>query len=183
MFIKAGNAKVTLVQGDITLQDTQAIVNAANSSLLGGGGVDGAIHRAGGPQILEECKKIRARQGGCPAGEAVITGGGNLKAQYVIHTVGPIWSGGGSGEDGLLANAYRNSLGLAESMGIKTLSFPSISTGAYGFPTKRAARVAARTVKEFLCGQNTLEEVRFVLFSERDLNIYREAWEELNQGL
>ncbi len=179
MFFRAGSTKVTLVQGDITLQDTLAIVNAANSSLLGGSGVDGAIHRSGGPQILEECKKIRARQGGCPTGEAVITGGGNLKAQYVIHTVGPIWSGGGKGEDSLLANAYLNSLGLAKSIGIKTISFPSISTGAYGFPTDRAARVAARTVKECLEGQNTLEEVRFVLFSQRDLKIYREAWEEL----
>ncbi|MFZ5652397.1 MAG: O-acetyl-ADP-ribose deacetylase [Bacillota bacterium] len=179
MVFKVGVARVLLLRGDITQQDADAIVNAANSSLLGGGGVDGAIHRAGGPQILEECKVIRSRKGGCPTGEAVITGGGNLKARYVIHTVGPIWSGGGSNEDQLLSNAYRNSLKLAESKGIRTVSFPSISTGAYGFPTERAARVAARTVKEFLEGQDTLEEVRFVLFSGRDLNIYREAWEEI----
>lgn len=183
MIFQVGSARVVLLRGDITQQDAEAIVNAANSSLLGGGGVDGAIHRAGGPQILEECKAIRSRQGGCPAGEAVITGGGKLKARYVIHTVGPIWSGGGSNEDRLLSNAYRNSLKLAEKKGISTVAFPSISTGAYGFPTERAARVAAGTVKEFLEGQNTLEEVRFVLFSDRDLNIYREAWEELGKGL
>ncbi|MCL6610897.1 MAG: O-acetyl-ADP-ribose deacetylase [Peptococcaceae bacterium] len=176
---KAGSTKVVLIQGDITRQDTEAIVNAANSSLLGGGGVDGAIHRAGGPQILEECKQIRARQGGCPAGEAVITGGGNLKARYVIHTVGPVWSGGGSREDELLSSAYRNSLQLAVSRGIRSVSFPSISTGAYGFPTGRAARVAASTVKNFLEREGGLDEVRFVLFSEKDFNTYREAWEEL----
>lgn len=179
MVFKIGDARVVLLRGDITQQDAEAIVNAANSSLLGGGGVDGSIHRAGGPQILEECKEIRARQGGCPTGEAVITGSGNLKARYVIHTVGPIWSGGGNGEDGLLSNAYRNSLKLAASRGIRTVAFPSISTGAYGFPTDRASRVAARTVKTFLEGQNTVQEVRFVLFSDRDLNIYREAWEDL----
>lgn len=179
---KVGNTKVVLIRGDITQQDTGAVVNAANSSLLGGGGVDGAIHRAGGPQILEGCKQIRARQGGCPTGEAVITSGGNLKARYVIHTVGPIWSGGNSREDELLSNAYRNSLQLAVNRGIRTVSFPSISTGAYGFPTGRAARVAAATVKEFLHRERGLEEVRFVLFSEKDLEIYREAWEELTSA-
>lgn len=176
---EAGSARVVLVHGDITRQDTGAIVNAANSSLLGGGGVDGAIHRAGGPQILEECKQIRARRGGCPTGEAVITTGGNLKAGFVIHTVGPIWSGGGNREEELLSNAYRNSLRLAAEKGIRSVAFPSISTGAYGYPTAQAARVAARTVKEFLEREGGLEEVRFVLFSERDFNIYREAWEEL----
>lgn len=179
MVFKIGEASVVLLRGDITQQDAEAIVNAANSSLLGGGGVDGAIHRAGGPQILEECRQIVARQGGCPTGEAVLTGGGNLKARFVIHTVGPIWSGGENREDQLLSNAYRNSLGLALEKGITTVAFPSISTGAYGFPTDRAARVAARTVKEFLEGQNAFKEVRFVLFSDRDLNIYRDAWETL----
>ncbi len=176
---KVGNTRVVLIQGDITRQDTEAIVNAANSSLLGGGGVDGAIHRAGGPQILEECKQIRARQGGCPTGEAVITTGGNLKARYVIHTVGPIWSGGGNREDELLSCAYRNSLRLASEKGIRSLSFPSISTGAYGFPVHRAARVAAAAVKQFLEEEGGLDEVRFVLFSERDLDVYREAWKDL----
>lgn len=176
---RVGAAMVTLLQGDITEQETGAIVNAANSSLLGGGGVDGAIHRAGGPQILEECKQIRSRQGGCPTGEAVITGGGKLKAGYVIHTVGPIWSGGNNREDELLAGAYRNSLSLAREKGLRTISFPSISTGAYGFPTGRAARVAAAAVKYFLEDQGGLDEVRFVLFSEKDYNIYRRAWEEL----
>ncbi|MFZ5596187.1 MAG: O-acetyl-ADP-ribose deacetylase [Bacillota bacterium] len=176
------NTVITLVKGDITTMDTEAIVNAANSSLLGGGGVDGAIHRAGGPQILEECRQIRARQGGCPAGEAVITGGGNLKAGYVIHTVGPVWHGGDRGEDQLLANAYRNSLSLAVDNGIRTVSFPSISTGAYRFPTARAAAIAAQTVKNFVEQEKgALDEVRFVLFSERDLNIYREAWERLTR--
>lgn len=178
MHYKVDKTTVTLVRGDITRADTEAVVNAANSSLLGGGGVDGAIHRAGGPRILEECKQIRTRQGGCPAGEAVITGGGNLTARYVIHTVGPIWKGGQNREDELLANAYRNSLRLAVANGIRSVSFPSISTGAYGFPTDRAARIAAKTVKEFLMQESSLDEVRFVLFSDRDLDIYREAWEE-----
>lgn len=179
MNIKLNNTLIKLVRGDITQADTEAIVNAANPSLLGGGGVDGAIHRAGGPRILEECKQIRARQGGCPTGEAVITGGGNLIAHYVIHTVGPIWGGGQDRENELLANAYRNSLRLAAEYGIRSVSFPSISTGAYGFPTDRAARVAANTVKEFLMQEGSLDEVRFVLFSDRDLIIYREAWEEV----
>ncbi|MFZ5634915.1 MAG: O-acetyl-ADP-ribose deacetylase [Bacillota bacterium] len=182
MNVKVNNTMVVLLRGDITQADTEAIVNAANSSLLGGGGVDGAIHWAGGPQILEECKQIRARQGGCPTGEAVITGGGNLKARYVIHTVGPIWKGGQNREDELLANAYRNSLKLAVEKGVRSVSFPSISTGAYGFPTERAARVAAGTVKKFLEQEGGLDEVRFVLFSDRDLNIYQEAWKELAGG-
>lgn len=178
MRFRVNNTVITLVQGDITGQDTEAIVNAANSTLLGGGGVDGAIHRAGGPQILEECKKIRSLQGGCPTGEAVITTGGNLKARFVIHTVGPIWFGGGKGEDELLARAYRNSLSLAAEKGIKSVAFPSISTGAYGFPTERASRVAAAVVKEFLAGETAIKEVKFVLFSSKDLYIYCRAWEE-----
>ena len=166
-----GKTKLALVQGDITQADTEAIVNAANSSLMGGGGVDGAIHRAGGPKILEECKAIVARQGRCPTGEAVITSGGNLKAAYVIHTVGPVWSGGKRNEKELLSNAYRNSLGLAAENHIRSISFPSISTGAYRFPIDQAAGIALSAVKEFL-KENDMAEVRFVLFSEGDLKIY-----------
>jgi O-acetyl-ADP-ribose deacetylase (regulator of RNase III) len=177
MKTKINKTRLTLIQGDITEQETEAIVNAANTTLLGGGGVDGAIHRAGGPTILEECKIIRAKQGGCPTGEAVITTGGNLKAKYVIHTVGPIWSGGKRKEDILLHNAYKNSLSLAKDKGIRSLSFPSISTGAYGFPIERAAGIALSTVRNFLEGY-TFEEVRFVLFSEKDLKIYEEVWEK-----
>lgn len=175
MKTKVNKTQLALIQGDITEQETEAIVNAANTSLLGGGGVDGAIHRAGGPTILEECRRIRAKQGRCPTGEAVITTGGNLKAKYVIHTVGPVWSGGKRKEETLLHNAYKNSLSLARDNGIRSLSFPSISTGAYGFPTERAAEIALSTVRNFLEGY-TFEEVRFVLFSEGDLKIYEEAW-------
>ena len=182
MKTKVNKTELTLIQGDITEQETEAIVNAANTTLLGGGGVDGAIHRAGGPTILEECKKIRAKQGGCPTGEAVVTTGGNLKAKYVIHTVGPIWSGGKRKEDTLLHNAYKNSLSLAKDKGIRSLSFPSISTGAYGFPIERAAEIALSTVRNFLKGY-TFEEVRFVLFSQKDLNVYEEVWEKTVQDL
>lgn len=178
MQTKVGNTKLTLVRGDITTQETEAIVNAANSSLLGGGGVDGAIHRAGGPQILEECKKIRAKQGGCPTGEAVITTGGLLKAKYVVHTVGPIWRGGNQDEEKLLINAYQSSLALAKEKGIRSLSFPSISTGTYGYPIQAAARVALSTVRDFLT-QHDFEEVRFILFSDRDLKTYEAAWAEI----
>lgn len=176
------NGKITLVQGDITRQETEAIVNAANSSLMGGGGVDGAIHRAGGPAILEECRKIVARQGRCPTGEAVITPGGNLKAKYVIHTVGPIWKDGSHGEDVLLANAYRNSLQTAVQNGIKTIAFPSISTGAYRFPLERAARIALQTVRDFLQETKQLEEVRFVLFCQKDLEAYQKEYNQLAGG-
>src|SRR5512138_958641 len=157
------SAQITLLQGDITEQETDAIVNAANSSLLGGGGVDGAIHRAGGPKILEECKTIRAQHGPLPTGEAVLTSGGKLKARFVIHTVGPVWHGGRENEEQLLANAYHNSLRLAAEHGIRTIAFPSISTGAYGFPAERAAAIAFSTVRQFLIeNPNTLNEVRFV---------------------
>ncbi len=169
-----GKTKLSLIQGDITLQETEAIVNAANTGLLGGGGVDGAIHRAGGPKILEECKTIRARQGGCPTGEAVITTGGNMATEYVIHTVGPVWAGGHRNEDQLLRNAYYNSLNLAKENGIKSISFPSISTGVYRFPIDKAARIALTTVKEFI-QEYSFVEVRFVLFSEKDLQIYEKA--------
>lgn len=169
-----------LVKGDITAQDTEAIVNAANSGLLGGGGVDGAIHRAGGPQILEECKEIRARQGTLPAGQAVITGGGRLRARYVIHTVGPVWSGGGRGEDDLLYSAYWSSLSLARDRGIRSVSFPSISTGAYRFPIDRAARIALRAVSDFI-ENNEFEEIRFVLFSDSALKEFEAAWVEIQK--
>ncbi len=171
METKIGKAKLILLQGDITEEKTDAIVNAANSSLLGGGGVDGAIHRAGGPKILEECKEIRKKQGICPTGEAVITSGGNLKAKYVIHTVGPIWRGGNQNEDNLLHNCYLNSLKLAKENNIKKISFPSISTGAYRFPIEKASKIALKTVIDFL-KDDEFEEVRFVLFSKKDLEIY-----------
>ena len=164
-----------LVEGDITRQDTEAIVNAANSSLLGGGGVDGAIHRAGGPEILEECKKI----GGCPTGEARITTGGRLKARWVIHTVGPVYRDGKHREPELLANAYRNSLRLASEKGIKTLAFPSISTGAYGYPVAEAARIALTTAMEYLRGHPEIRLVRFVLFGQTAYKTYGEVLAEL----
>ena len=171
-----GKAAVVLVRGDITELDTDAIVNAANSTLMGGGGVDGAIHHKGGPRILEECKHIRATEWpqGLPTGKAVITSGGNLKASYVIHTVGPNWHGGSSGEPEQLADAYRNSLDLALIKQLKTIAFPSISTGAYGYPIESASRIALVTVKEFLSKKDTLRRVVFVLFTERDLEIYKE---------
>jgi O-acetyl-ADP-ribose deacetylase (regulator of RNase III) len=177
MEFKVGKAKVVLVQGDITEQETDAIVNAANSTLMGGGGVDGAIHRKGGPKILEECKHIRATEypEGLPTGKAVITSGGNLKARYVIHTVGPVWRGGGNREPELLAEAYRNSLRLAVSKGLKTIAFPSISTGAYGYPIEKASKVAISTVKDFLEKEDALDMVVFVLFSNRDLEIYKDV--------
>lgn len=178
MEVKFNKTILRLVQGDITQQETAAIVNAANSGLLGGGGVDGAIHRAGGPQILEECKEIRAGQGKCPTGEAVITTGGNLKADYVIHTVGPVWSGGTYNEEEMLHNAYQNSLKLAQKKGIKSVSFPSISTGAYRFPIERAARIALSTVKEFIKINGGFEVVQFVLFSQGDLKQYENALQE-----
>jgi O-acetyl-ADP-ribose deacetylase (regulator of RNase III) len=175
-----GNAKICLVQGDISDMDTDAVVNAANSSLMGGGGVDGAIHRRGGPKILEECKRLRAREwpGGLPTGKAAMTTGGNLKAKYVIHTVGPIWRGGKQKESELLADAYRNSLKLAVSKGLKTIAFPSISTGAYGYPIEKASGIALATVKDFLEKEDNLDKVMFVLFSRDDLEIYKNAGKE-----
>ncbi len=178
--VTVNGVKLRLVQGDITLQTTDAIVNAANSSLMGGGGVDGAIHRAGGPAILEECKQIVNRQGRLPAGQAVITTGGRLKARYVIHTVGPVWHGGGHGEPETLASAYRESLRIAADRGLKSVSFPSISTGAYGYPVDAAARVAVKAVADFLRTQpGKLEEVVFVLFDASTLDHYRAALVEI----
>jgi len=176
---KVNKTKILFICGDITKQKTEAIVNAANSSLLGGGGVDGAIHRAGGPQILAECKAIRAKQGELPTGEAVITSGGNLPARYVIHTVGPIWRGGGNNEAKLLRNAYNNSLQLAREKGIHSISFPSISTGAYRFPIEQAAVIAVNTVREFAQQYEIPSEIWFVLFSEKDLEVYVKAWEKM----
>ncbi|HXX62785.1 MAG TPA: O-acetyl-ADP-ribose deacetylase [Bacteroidota bacterium] len=172
LYKRVSGTTLTLMRADITDQDTDAIVNAANSSLLGGGGVDGAIHRAGGPQILEECKMIRATCGECPPGEAVVTGGGRLKCRFVIHTVGPVWQGGKHGEEQLLANAYRNSLRLAAERNLQTIAFPSISTGAYGFPIQRAAHIALSTVTDFLKSDSSLVEVRFIVFSHDDYEVY-----------
>ncbi len=171
--------RLSIAQGDITRQATDAIVNAANSGLMGGGGVDGAIHRAGGPVILEECRQIRSDRGRLPTGEAVITTGGRLKARYVIHTVGPVWHGGSRGEAGLLASAYRESLNLAVERSLKSISFPSISTGAYGYPVEQAARVALKTVVDFLDKDDTLSEVVFVLFDSRTYRIYADTLQEL----
>ncbi len=166
-------SRITLVQGDITKLKVDAIVNAANSSLMGGGGVDGAIHRAGGPVILDECRQIVARQGRCETGEAVITSGGNLPAKQVIHTVGPVWHGGNNNEADLLRNAYLNSLKLAVENGVETIAFPNISTGVYGYPKEEAAEIAVRTVTEFLRENKQLQQVYFVCFDEENLQIYQ----------
>ena len=166
--------KLDVVKGDITKQEVDAIVNAANNSLLGGGGVDGAIHRAGGPAILEECKQIRARQGGCPTGEAVITTGGNLPAKYVIHTVGPVWHGGKQSEPELLASCYRNSLRLAAEKQLRSIAFPNISTGVYGYPKDKAAEVAIKATREFLQQHDTsLQSITFVCFDDENYELYR----------
>lgn len=170
--VRIGKATLSFVQGDITRQDVDAIVNAANSSLLGGGGVDGAIHRAGGPRILEECRAIVARIGRLPAGQAVITSGGNLQARHVIHTVGPIWGGGNRGEEGTLRNCYVNSLKLALENKIGTIAFPSISTGAYRYPLNDAASVAVGAVKSFLEISDGIIEVRFVLYDATTYETY-----------
>lgn len=171
--------RIMFIRGDITEQSTEAIVNAANSSLLGGGGVDGAIHRVGGLQILEECKKIRETTGICHPGEAVLTTGGNLPAGHVIHTVGPIWRGGNHGEPDLLRKAYRNSLELARKNGFRSISFPSISTGAYRYPTEKAALIAVDAISEFAAAKGKPEEIRLVLFSDKDLQIYIDAWNKM----
>jgi O-acetyl-ADP-ribose deacetylase (regulator of RNase III) len=177
--ITVGKAKLGLIQGDITRQETDAIVNAANSGLMGGGGVDGAIHRAGGPAILEECRQIIALIGRLPTGKAVITTGGNLKARYVIHTVGPVWHGGNRGEAELLASAYGESLKLAAERKLKSVAFPSISTGAYGYPIAEAAKVALDTVITFIRGEATsLQQVLFVLY---DSNTYQTYAVQLNE--
>jgi len=167
--------RISLIQGDITKLKVDAIVNAANSSLMGGGGVDGAIHRAGGPAILEECRQIIAWQGRCEAGEAVITTGGNLLARFVIHTVGPVWQGGNSNEDKLLENAYSNSLQLALENEVETIAFPNISTGIYGFPKERAAEIAIKTVTKFLSENEQIKQVYFVCFDQENYELYTAA--------
>ncbi|MBA3611207.1 MAG: O-acetyl-ADP-ribose deacetylase [Rubrobacter sp.] len=173
--MKIGATEILPKRGDITRESVDVIVNAANSDLLGGGGVDGAIHRAGGPEILAECREIRTRQGGCPAGEAVITGAGRLAAKYVVHTVGPVWRGGNEGEPKLLRSAYRNSLALAAEHGAKTVAFPSISTGVYGYPIEKAAGIALSAAREWAEEHDGLEEIRFILFSDDDLETYKKA--------
>jgi O-acetyl-ADP-ribose deacetylase (regulator of RNase III) len=164
-------ARIELVLGDITEQKADAIVNAANTSLLGGGGVDGAIHRAAGPRLLDECRSL----GGCPTGQAKLTKGYRLRAKYVIHAVGPIWRGGGNHEDELLRDCYVNSLNLAEQNGVRTIAFPSISTGAYGFPIERAAKLAVSTVREYAERGKKLQRVTFVCFSQFDYDVYKQA--------
>jgi O-acetyl-ADP-ribose deacetylase len=165
--------KLTAIQADITTLKVDAIVNAANTSLMGGGGVDGAIHRAGGPQILQDCKAIVARQGGCRVGEAVITRAGRLPAKHVIHTVGPIWNGGHKREPELLANCYRNSLVLAEQHELVSIAFPGISTGVYRFPKEKAAEIAVSTV-DGMSGLVHIREVLFTCFDEESLQLYEE---------
>ncbi len=178
--LSVNQAKLSVIRGDITRQTTDAIVNAANSSLMGGGGVDGAIHRAGGPAILEECKQIVSRQGRLPTGKAVITTGGNLKARFVIHTVGPIWHGGNRGEPELLASAYRESLRVAAENNLSSISFPSISTGAYGYPVVEAAKVAVNAVVSFLKENATsIKKATFVLFDSTTFQSYASALNEM----
>ncbi|MCK5470412.1 MAG: O-acetyl-ADP-ribose deacetylase [Cyclobacteriaceae bacterium] len=162
---------IKVIKGDITKMHVDAIVNAANSGLKGGGGVDGAIHRAGGPAIMEECRKI----GGCPTGEAVITTAGNLPAKFVIHTVGPVWGGGNKNEEKLLANAYYNSLNLAMGNGLKSIAFPNISTGVYGFPKDLASSIAIETTRNFLNSQKSAIEVTFVCFDDENYNLYKKV--------
>ena len=166
------NTRLNIKEGDMTKEQVDVIVNAANNTLLGGGGVDGAIHREGGVSILEQCKKI----GGCPTGEARITTGGNLDARYVIHTVGPVYSHGISKEEKLLYNSYYNSLELAKEYKLKTISFPSISTGAYGYPIEEAVKVVISAIKDFLNDNKELEEINFVLFSKVNYDVYKQAF-------
>lgn len=165
--------KVEVIKGDITKVKVDAVVNAANSSLLGGGGVDGAIHRAGGPEILADCRKIIAKQGGCATGQAVITTAGKLPARFVIHTVGPVWNGGGRGEHEKLADCYRNSLSLAVANNCKTIAFPNISTGIYGFLKNEAATIAVDTVTGFLASNDSIEKVLFVCFDDENEALIR----------
>ena len=175
MEVEVGQSTLELVDGDITQQDTEAIVNAANNSLLGGGGVDGAIHKAAGPELLAECRTV----GDCPAGEARLTKGYKLKAKYVIHAVGPVYREAGRRAPELLANAYRNSLRIASKNGIKSISFPSLSTGAYGYPPQEAAPIALETVIEYLEDHPNIQVVRFVLFGHAAYQAYEKALRDL----
>ena len=169
---------IKIIQGDITKLQVDAIVNAANTTLLGGGGVDGAIHRAAGPKLLAECMTL----GGCPTGEAKITKGYNLPVKFVIHTVGPVWNGGNRNEEKLLEDCYLHSLRLAEKNQIKTIAFPSISTGAYRFPIERASKIAIKAVKKFLQPAQSIENVTFVCFSPEDFNVYAKTLESFLAG-
>ncbi len=174
-----GGAIIEMVAGDITRQEVDAIVNAANSGLMGGGGVDGAIHRAGGPSILEECKAIVARQGRCPTGGSVVTGGGKLKARYVVHAVGPRYGRNPQKEAELLASAHRESIRLAAELGCASIAFPAISTGAYGYPIEEAAPVALRSVRDALASAPSITLVRFVLLGADALRAFERALDEL----
>ena len=165
--------RIELIKGDITKIKVDAVVNAANSSLMGGGGVDGAIHRAGGPTILEECRKIIAKQGSCKTGEAVITTAGNLPAKFVIHTVGPLWNGGKKNEASLLASCYQNSLKLAIKHNLSSIAFPNISTGVYGYPKKDATSIALNTVMDYLKQDTFISRVYFVCFDEENYQLYQ----------
>jgi len=173
----ANDENITIVMGDITELDTDVIVNAANESLLGGGGVDGAIHRAAGPELLEECRKLN----GCPTGEAKLTEAYRLPAKYVIHTVGPIWAGGNSGEPDLLASCYRNSLNLAKDNGLKSIAFPSISTGVYGYPFAEACEIAITEIQEFLNGSGARINVILVTHSQNDFDTYRSIYDDFTE--
>jgi len=175
MEVKINNSTLALAEGDITSESTDAIVNAANSRLAGGAGVDGAIHRAGGPSIMQECRKI----GGCPTGQAVITTGGNLKAKYVIHTVGPVYQGGNKGEAALLKSAHLESLKLASARKLKSIAFPAISTGVYGYPVNEAANIALKTAIDYLKEHGDIELVRFVLFGRKTYDIFAEELRKL----
>lgn len=169
--------RIAVIQGDITQQRVDAIVNAANNSLLGGGGVDGAIHKVAGPELLVECRQIH----GCDTGEAKITKGYKLPAKWVIHTVGPVWEGGNQGEDELLASCYRNSLAIAQQYQIKSIAFPGISTGVYRFPVERATKIAVREVQQFLATNNSLEQVIFVCFSQGAYDSYLQAVQQISE--
>jgi O-acetyl-ADP-ribose deacetylase (regulator of RNase III) len=175
MEVKINKSILSLVEGDITSEKTDAIVNAANSRLAGGAGVDGAIHRAGGPSIMEECRKI----GGCPVGQAVITTGGNLNAKFVIHTVGPIYQSGEKGESNLLKSAHLESLKLASARKLKSIAFPAISTGVYGYPLHEAAQIALKTAIDYLNEHSDIELIRFVLFGRKTYDIFTEELKKL----
>jgi len=179
MEVTINKTKIIVLQGDITKCEVDCIVNAANTSLLGGGGVDGAIHRAGGKEILEACMKIRERQGGCAVGEAVITPAGKLKAKYVIHTVGPVWNSGKTAEDEKLRSCYTRALALAQEYNILTIAFPNISTGIYKFPKERAARIAINAVSDFVRNDDSIVKVEFVCYDDENYLIYKESITEL----
>jgi len=177
--MKIGNTDIVLIRGDVTEQDVDAVVNAANADLLPGGGVCGAIYAAGGPRIQEATEAIRSVHGGCPVGEAVCTTGGDLPARFVIHAVGPIWQGGGSDEAALLASCHRQSLEIAAAAGVRRIAFPAISTGIYGYPVELAAPIALGTAVEFARQCDDLDEIRFVLFDEGSRLAFSQAWDDL----